>query len=265
MWINPVRPNTVERGCIDVKKRGSYMRIDCLSIFPDIIADALQHSIPGKAQERGLIEIKHHDIRDYATDKHHKTDDIPYGGGAGMVFKPEPVVAALRAVRSEGALVIHPSPAAPRLTQADVLELARQPALVFIASRYEGLDQRVVDHYVDREYSLGDFVISGGELACAVMIDAVVRQLPGAVGKRESVEQDSFSAGLLDYPHYTRPADFDGHAVPEVLLNGHHEQIRLWRKRQALARTLKYRPDLLENVELDPEAKQILERLKNGG
>ena len=221
------------------------MRIDCLSIFPELIDNALSHSIPGKAREKGLLDLHLHNIRDYATDKHQKVDDVPYGGGAGMVFKPEPVVRAIRAVRSEDALVIHPSPAAPRLTQQDIIDLAARDHLVLVASRYEGLDQRVIDHFIDREYSLGDFVISGGELACAVMIDAMVRLLPGAIGKESSYREDSFYQDMLDYPHYTRPADFEGIAVPEVLQNGNHELIRRWRRDQARARTQRLRPDLL--------------------
>jgi len=240
------------------------MRIDCLSIFPDIIRGALSHSIPEKAREKGLVSILHHDIRDYAADKHQKVDDIPYGGGVGMVFKPEPAAAAIRAVNSPKALVIHPSPAAPRLTQADVTALAQRPHLIFLASRYEGLDQRVIDQFVDVEYSLGDFVISGGELACAAMIDAIIRLLPGALGKEESYREDSFFNGLLDYPHYTRPPEFEGHEVPEVLRSGNHEAIRIWRKRQALARTLRYRPDLLETADLDKEALKMLADLKAG-
>ena len=239
------------------------MRIDCLSIFPEIITGALGHSIPARARERGLLEILQHDIRDHTEDKHKKVDDIPYGGGAGMVFKPEPVVAAIRAVRTEAALVIHPSPAAPRLTQADVIELAGMPHLIFVASRYEGLDQRVIDHHIDREYALGDFVISGGELACAMMIDAVVRMLPGAVGKEASIREDSFFDGLLDHPHYTRPAEFEGNAIPEVLQSGHHEEIRRWRKREALRRTLRFRPDMLVHRELDKEERTILRELHN--
>jgi len=227
------------------------MRIDCLSIFPDMIGDALSHSIPGKAQEKGLLTIAQHNIRDYATDKHHKVDDIPYGGGVGMVFKPEPVVRAIQAVTTPGALVIHPSPAAPPLTQKDIIELAGYTHLIFLASRYEGLDQRVVDHYVDREYSLGDYVISGGELAVAVMIDAVVRLMPGAIGKEESYREDSFYAGILDHPHYTRPADFEGLKVPEVLQSGNHAKIETWRREQALMRTRRFRPDLLKE---DPNA-----------
>ncbi|MDJ0842438.1 MAG: tRNA (guanosine(37)-N1)-methyltransferase TrmD [Acidobacteriota bacterium] len=240
------------------------LRIDCLSIFPEIISGALGHSIPSLAQEKGLLAVAHHDIRDYTTDKHQKVDDIPYGGGAGMVFKPEPVVAALSDLRGQDALVIHPSPAAPRLTQQDVIDLAAKPHLIFLASRYEGLDQRVIDHHVDLEFSLGDFVISGGELACAVMIDAIVRMLPGALGKAASFQEDSFYDGLLDHPHYTRPPVFEGHAVPEVLQQGHHEKIRLWRKEQALRRTLAFRPDLLANREQDKETRELLKKIRAG-
>lgn len=238
------------------------MRIDCISIFPQIVRQALEHTIPGKAQERGLLEIHHHDLRDYALDKHHKVDDIPYGGGVGMVFKPEPAIRALREIRQDGGLVIHPSPAAPRFRQTDVLELAKEHQIVFLASRYEGLDQRVIDHYVDREYSLGDFVISGGELAAAVMIDAVIRALPGALGKEDSFHEDSFSNGLLDYPHYTRPPVFEDLEVPAVLQSGNHEAIRVWRKRESLRRTLHFRPDLLAKADLDKEAKKMLRELQ---
>ena len=230
------------------------MRIDCLSIFPELIGDALGHSIPGKAREKGLFDLRLHDIREYATDKHQKVDDIPYGGGAGMVFKPEPVVRAIRAVRSERALVIHPSPAAPRLTQQDIIDLAERDHLVLVASRYEGLDQRVIDHFIDREYSIGDFVISGGELACAVMIDAIVRLLPGAIGKESSYREDSFYQGVLDHPHYTRPPEFEGLRVPDVLQSGNHELIRRWRLDQSRARTQQLRPDLLDATPLDRDA-----------
>lgn len=238
------------------------MRIDCLSIFPQMIADALNHSIPARAQEKGLLEIVQHDIRDHTTDKHLKTDDIPYGGGAGMVFKPEPVVAALNAVRRPDSLVIHPSPAAPRMTQADVRMLSQRPHLVFIASRYEGLDQRIIDAHVDLEFAVADFVVSGGELPVAMMIDAVVRMLPGALGKQESFEADSFYDGLLDHPHYTRPPEFEGMEVPAVLREGHHEKIRIWRKQESLRRTLLYRPDLLALADLDKEARKLLHKLR---
>ncbi len=238
------------------------MRIDCLSIFPEIIRGALSCSIPDKAREKGLVAIHCHDIRDYATDKHRKVDDTPYGGGAGMVFKPEPAAAAIAAVRGPDSLVIHPSPAAPRLKQADVVALSQRSHLIFLASRYEGVDQRVIDRCVDLEFSLGDFVISGGEMACAVIIDAVIRLLPGAIGKEESYREDSFFNGLLDCPHYTRPPEFEGAQVPKTLLSGNHELIRRWRKRQALARTLRYRPDLLETADLDEEARRTLAELR---
>lgn len=234
------------------------MKIDCLTIFPEIIEGALAASIPAKARERGLYTLDCYDIRQFTEDKHHKVDDIPYGGGVGMVFKPEPVIRGIKALRQPESLVIHPSPVAPPLEQAHLLELREKQHLIFVASRYEGLDQRVIDHHIDLEYSLGDFVISGGELACAVMIDALVRLIPGALGKAESYEADSFFEGLLDYPHYTRPPEFDGHAVPDVLQSGHHEHIRRWRKKQALERTRRLRPDLLAKANLDKEARRLL-------
>lgn len=238
------------------------MNIDCLTIFPEIIEGALSASIPKKARDRGIFNLKVHDLRAWSQDKHHKVDDIPYGGGVGMVFKPEPVVAGIQALRQPGSIVIHPSPVAPPLQQKDLLELRDAAHLIFVASRYEGLDQRVIDGYIDREYAIGDFVISGGELACATMIDALVRLLPGALGKSESYEEDSFFNGLLDYPHYTRPPEFDGHKVPEVLQSGHHEMIRKWRKKQALTRTLRLRPDLLAKAALDKEAKKMLAEIQ---
>ncbi|MCB1041512.1 MAG: tRNA (guanosine(37)-N1)-methyltransferase TrmD [Acidobacteria bacterium] len=230
------------------------MIIDCLSIFPDIVSASLGQSIVGKACDKGLLEIRQLDIRDFTTDKHHSVDDIPYGGGAGMVFKPEPVIRALKSVWRKESRVIHPSPAAPRFDQEAARLLAQEEHLIFIASRYEGLDQRVIDAWVDLEYSLGDFVITGGELATSVFIDAIVRMIPGAVGKHESVAQDSYYNGLLDYPHYTRPEELDGMRVPDVLLSGHHENIRQWRKRQSIQRTQRLRPDLLQQSELDQES-----------
>lgn len=238
------------------------MRIDCLSIFPQIIHDSLSHSIPAKAQEKGILELVQHDIRDYTKNKHNRTDDIPYGGGVGMVFTPQPVCDAIKAVHKPGAIVIHPSPAAPKLTQADVVHLSEQQHLIFLASRYEGMDQRIIDNYVDLEFSIGDYVISGGEIACAVIIDAIVRLLPGAIGKEESFREDSFFHGLLDHPHYTRPPDYKGMKVPEVLASGHHENIRKWRKKEALRRTFKFRPDLLKQKNLDKEARKMLHEIR---
>lgn len=238
------------------------MKIHCISIFPEIIQSALAHSIPGKAQERGLLELNCVQLRDFATDKHQKVDDIPYGGGVGMVFKCEPVVRALRHVASEESIVIHPTPAAPRFTHQVAADLAHASHLVFIASRYEGLDQRVIDRFVDRAYSLGDYVLSGGELAVAVMIDVILRFVPGNI-RAESYREDSFFNGILDHPHYTRPPDFEGLDVPEVLQHGNHEAIRLWRKTQALKRTLALRPDLLQSLALDAEAEAIIDRLRS--
>lgn len=238
------------------------MKIDCLSIFPELLQHALSFGVIGKAQERQLVTVSQHDIRSYAKDKHQHVDDIPYGGGAGMVFKPEPVVEALRAVSSEAAIVIHPAPAAPPFNQDVARELSSSKHLIFIASRYEGLDHRVVQHFVHREYSLGDYVLSGGELAVSVMIDAIVRLLPGVLGNPESSVAESFSDGLLEHPHYTRPPDFEGLKVPDVLLNGNHELIRQWRKRESLKKTLAYRPELLENSDLDDEARKMLQALK---
>jgi len=235
------------------------VKIHTISIFPEIIASALAYSIPGKAQDRNLIELEHLQLRDFARDKHHKTDDIPYGGGVGMVFKPDPVAAAVGSIRSPATRVIHPSPAAPILTQDKLRAWSRCPHLVFVASRYEGLDQRAVDLYVDEEVSLGDYVISGGELAVAVLIDAIVRLLPGAIGKKLSYEQDSFYGRWLDYPHYTRPAIFEGREVPEVLRSGHHEEIARWRRKQALLKTARLRPDLIERDRLNDEERRWLD------
>jgi tRNA (guanine37-N1)-methyltransferase len=237
------------------------MRITCLSLFPEITRQALAVSIPGKAQERGLVCLEHVNLRDFANDKHHTTDEIPYGGGAGMVFKIEPAVAALRALSTQGSWVIHPSPAGQPFDQKLARQLAGKEHLIFLASRYEGLDQRVIDHWVHQEISLGDYVLSGGELACAVMIDAIMRLIPGVVGKRISIEQESFEDGLLEHPQYTRPALFEELAVPEILLSGHHEEIRKWRKRQRLRRTLQRRPDLLQKAPLDGEAQAMLREM----
>jgi len=223
-----------------------------------MIHDALNHSITARAQARDILTINHIQLRDFAYDKHQKVDDVPYGGGVGMVFKPEPAIAAIQSVNIKNSLVIHPSPAAPRFDQEAANELADRSELVFIASRYEGLDQRVIDQQVDREYSLGDFVISGGELADAVMIDAIVRLLPGAIGREKSYREDSFFNGLLDYPHYTRPPIYDGMSVPDVLLEGHHRRIDQWRRKQALKRTSLLRPDLLRQASLSAEDRALL-------
>jgi len=242
------------------------VKIDCLSIFPEMIRDCLQYGVLGKAFERGLVDIDHHDIRAFTTDKHNRVDDVPYGGGAGMVFKPEPVVRALRHVTQPPCLVIHPAPAAPRFDQSVALELSEKlqsgTQLVFIASRYEGLDHRVVSQFVNREYALGDFIISGGEMAIAMMIDAILRFVPDVLGNPESHQTESFHDHLLEHPHYTRPPVFEGQGVPEVLQQGHHEHIRKWRKRESIKRTFMYRPDLLALAELDKEGRTMLAAIR---
>ncbi len=224
------------------------MRIDVLTLFPEMIEGAVNASIIKRARESGVAEVVLHNFRDWATDRHHTVDDSPFGGGPGMVLKPEPVFAAVEAVRASQtspAPLVYLSPKGERFTQETAYELAAMPSLILLCGRYEGLDQRVVDHLVDREISVGDYVLSGGEPACLVVLDAVIRLLPGALGEPASLEEESFSSGLLEYPQYTRPAEFRGWKVPEVLVSGNHEAIRRWRREQALEETRKRRPDLL--------------------
>ena len=224
------------------------MRIDVLTLFPEMFAGPLEYSIIKRAREAGVVSINLVNFRDWARDKHHTVDDSPFGGGPGMVLKPEPVFETVEAVRAtqevEGPLV-YLSPKGERLTQALARELAALPCLTVLCGRYEGLDQRVVDHLVDREVSVGDYVLSGGEPAAIVLLDAVVRLLPGALGDDQSTEEESFSDGLLEYPQYTRPAEYRGWKVPEVLLSGNHEVIRRWRSEMSVEETRKKRPDLL--------------------
>ncbi len=267
------------------------MRADIVTIFPDFFRGPLDHGITRRAAEMGLVKIAVHDLRQFTHDKHRTVDDRPFGGGEGMVLKPEPIFECLEvlglashAERLSGAVkesVILLSPQGERFTQKMAAELSGLDRLVLICGRYEGVDERVADFLGDREISIGDYVLSGGELAAAVIIEAVTRLLPGAVGNEASTRQESFTAqrgggevtenapdstcgsgGLLDYPHYTRPAEFRGMAVPEVLINGNHQEIRSWRRAQALKKTLRNRPDLLEGVELSPEDKKLVERMK---
>jgi tRNA (guanine37-N1)-methyltransferase len=209
------------------------------------------------------VDVTIHDLRDYTLDRHRSVDDVSYGGGPGMVFKPEPLFKAVEAIRADGEVdaVILTSPQGRTFTQRDAERLARMRRVVVLCGRYEGIDERVREALVTDEVSIGDYVLSGGELPALVMVDAVVRLLPGAVGDEESVEVDSFSRGLLDFPHYTRPAEFRGLHVPDVLLSGNHEDIRRWRKREALRRTVRRRPDLLETAELDSEEREMLRAL----
>ena len=271
------------------------MKIDILTIFPDFFRGPLDYGIVRRARETGLVEVSIHDLRNFTKDKHRTVDDRPFGGGEGMVLKPEPIFECLESLgglagRSERVVggakqsVILLSAQGSKLDQGLAAELSALERIVLICGRYEGVDERVSEHLADREVSIGDYVLSGGELGAAVIVDTVTRLIPGAVGNEASTRQESFtedgfagrnaratldspsstcvSGGLLDYPHYTRPADFRGMAVPEVLVNGNHDQIRRWRRRSALAKTLRNRPDLIERVALTIEDKELLAQIK---
>ncbi|MGB8785196.1 MAG: tRNA (guanosine(37)-N1)-methyltransferase TrmD [Terriglobales bacterium] len=275
------------------------MLVDILTIFPDFFRGPLDYGIVRRAQETGLVEVNIHDLRAFTKDKHRTVDDRPFGGGEGMVLKPEPIFECLESFGDVAPREVRMSPGAKqsvillsaqgrRLDQTLAAELAAlsqndKGRIVLICGRYEGVDERISDYLADREVSIGDYVLSGGELGAAVIMDAVTRLIPGAVGNQNSTRQESFtefageggrdiqgdgpsstcvSGGLLDYPHYTRPADFRGMAVPEVLMNGNHEQIRTWRRKTALAKTLRNRPDLLERVALTAEDKELLAQIK---
>lgn len=223
------------------------MRIDVLTIFPGIFESPLRESLLGKAIEAGVVDVRVHDIRDHTSDKHRQVDDESYGGGPGMVMKPEPLYAAVEALEPGSKRVLLLSPAGRRLDQALVRELAAEPWLVLVAGRYEGVDERVVEGLGAEEISIGDYVLSGGEVAALVVLEAVTRLVPGVIGREESHERDSFGQdGLLDHPHYTRPPEFRGMTVPEVLLSGNHAEIERWRREAARDKTRRNRPDLLE-------------------
>lgn len=220
------------------------MRIDIVTLFPEVFGP-LHSSIPARAQDKSALELNLHWLRNFGIGKHKQVDDSPCGGGPGMVLKCEPFFHCLEQLPSSSErLVIYPTPQGRPFTQEHALELAGHPHLVFLCGHYEGVDQRVRDQLVDREYSIGDYVLSSGELSTMVIADAVIRLLPGVI-KEESYQQDSFFQGILDHPHYTKPADFQGHKVPEVLLSGHHEKIEAWRKERAEEQTRRVRPDLL--------------------
>lgn len=235
------------------------MRIDVVTLFPEMIEVPLRTSIVGRAAESGIVEITARDLREHGLGRHRSVDDYPYGGGAGMVMRPEPLYAAIEPLRAAGGQVILMDPAGQRLDDALARELALQPHLVLVCGRYEGIDERVRT-IVDREVSIGDYVLTGGELPALVLIDAVVRLLPGAI-QVESHEGDSFAAGLLEHPQYTRPESFREMDVPPVLLSGHHGEVARWRRREALRRTLERRPDLLETAELSADDHRMLEDL----
>lgn len=220
------------------------MRFEVLTLFPELFPGPLVYGVTGRALSSGLITLQVHDLRAYTHDRHRQVDDVPYGGGPGMVLKPEPIFEAVRARTGAGPVILL-SPQGERFSHRVALELAAGPGLYLICGRYEGVDQRVADHLVDRELSIGDFILTGGELAALVVIDAVSRLLPGVLGAQASPLDESFIEDLLEYPQYTRPPVFEGHAVPQVLLSGHHAEIERWRRSQAEDRTRRRRPDLL--------------------
>ncbi len=237
------------------------MRIDVITLFPEFMQECVKIGVVGRAVERGLLQIGAWNPRDYAMDAYRKVDDRTFGGGPGMVMLIDPLRAALQAARGASekpSHTIYLSPQGTRLTQDKVRQLADEPRLILLCGRYEGVDERLLEHEVDEELSIGDYVLSGGELAAAVLIDAVGRLQEGALNDAQSAQQDSFSDGLLDCPHYTRPESHELGAVPAVLMSGDHAAIRRWRRKQALGRTWLRRPDLLENLSLDDESKKLL-------
>ena len=240
------------------------MQIDVISIFPPMFEAITAYGVTGRAIEKGLLQLRVRNPRDFTSDARRTVDDRPYGGGPGMVMMAEPLSAAIQAARreQEDARVIYLSPQGRRLDQAGVEMLAARSGLILLAGRYEGVDERLLAAEVDEEWSIGDYVLSGGELAAMVMIDAVARQLPGVLGHEESAQQDSFVNGLLDCAHYTRPEVYAGGAVPEVLLSGNHEQIRRWRLKQSLGQTWLKRPDLLEKLVLNKEQQSLLDEFR---
>lgn len=241
------------------------MKIDVISLFPPMFEAVTEHGITGRAIKNGLLTLRVWNPRDYTEDRHRSVDDRPYGGGPGMVMMGEPLTRAITASRHEqvkGAKVIYLSPQGRRLDHAGVIELTKRAGMILLAGRYEGIDERLLETEVDEEWSIGDYVLSGGELAAMVMIDALARQIPGALGDEDSAQQDSFVDGLLDYEHYTRPEVYAGRRVPEVLLSGDHEKIRRWRLQRSLGRTWLRRPDLLEQLTLTDEQQRLLEEFK---
>ncbi|MDE2234684.1 MAG: tRNA (guanosine(37)-N1)-methyltransferase TrmD [Gammaproteobacteria bacterium] len=240
----------------------SVMRIQVVTLFPEMLDALLAFGVTGRAVERGLLQVRSWNPREYTSDRHRSVDDRPFGGGPGMVMKFQPLCDAIRAARAAAgaqARVIYLSPQGRRFEQRDALRLAAAEGTVLVAGRYEGVDERVIEAEVDEELSIGDYVLSGGELPALVVIDAVARLLPGALNDADSAAEDSFMQGLLDYPHYTRPEEINGRSVPQVLKNGDHAAIRRWRRQQALARTWQRRPELLDKLELNADERAWLD------
>jgi tRNA (guanine37-N1)-methyltransferase len=241
------------------------VKFDIVTIFPRTVEAGLAEGVVSRGIARGVLDVAVHDLREHTTDRHRTVDDVAYGGGPGMVMKPEPLVRAvehIRAARGQPDAVILLTPQGRPFTQAEAVRLSGLAHLVLLCGRYEGIDERVRDLVATEELSIGDYVLSGGELAALVVVDAVGRLIPGVVGDEQSVEEDSFARGLLDYPHYTRPGEFAGLKVPEVLLSGHHAEVRRWRRKAALARTLERRPDLLDAAQLDDDDRALLEEIR---
>ena len=241
------------------------MKFDIVTIFPRMVEASLGEGIVGRAIQRGLLDLKVHDLRDYTADRHRTVDDVPFGGGAGMVMKPEPLFQAVRTIRERrgapGAVILT-SPDGRLFTHREAERLSQLDHVLVLCGRYEGVDGRVRDHLATEALSIGDFVVSGGELPALIIVDAVARLVPGVVGDESNVAADSFASGLLDFPQYTRPAEFEGLAVPPVLLSGHHAEIRRWRRREALRRTFEQRPELLERAGLSDEDREIVEEIR---
>ncbi len=237
------------------------MRIDVITLFPELVQSVVKHGVVGRAADKGLLQMLTWNPRDYTQDRNRTVDDRPYGGGPGMLMKVEPLLACIHAVRESNpnGRLIYLSPQGQLLRQGLIDQLPIEQNLILLCGRYEGIDERLIQLEVDEEWSIGDYVISGGELAAMVCIDAITRQIPGALGHEDSAQMDSFSNGLLDCPHYTRPESVNGMTVPKVLLNGHHQQIQGWRDKQSLGRTWKRRPDLLERVKLNAQQRKWLQ------
>ena len=242
------------------------MRFEVVTLFPAMIREAVRYGVAGRAIAAGLMELECVDPRDYATDVHRTVDDRPYGGGPGMVMKVEPLRSAIRAAAKRipaGALRVYLSAQGRPFDQAAARRFSALPGLVLVAGRYEGVDERLLQSEIDEEWSIGDYVLSGGEIPALALIDAVTRLIPGVLGDERSALEESFTEGLLDWPHYTRPEDFEGLRVPEALLSGNHREIARWRLKQALGRTWQRRPDLIERLTLDPEQRKLLAEFQN--
>ena len=242
------------------------MIVDIVTIFPDMFTGPMSTSMVGLARERGLLELSLHDLRDHTDDRHRTTDDYPYGGGPGMVMKPEPIFRAVRAIHAhadEPPYTVFLTPGGEPFTQEHAREFAARPSLLLVCGRYEGFDERTTV-LADREVSIGDYVLTGGELAAMVVVDAVTRLIPGVLGHEESAAEESFSEALLEYPQYTRPAEFEGTRVPDVLLSGDHARIASYRRRQSIIKTARVRPDLLERADLTDEERTLAQRVLEG-